>query len=196
MTMTTPDSLYEAPPSSRRIPDSGARYFRDSLHDLAVGTEWLEQVLDGVPEPHASSDVCAMLRGWAKTLAELQAAAAHFQQHLHDKRFAWLFATGAPLAAYLTRVYTWCAELTADFEAVAVKLRRNEPILGLLRQKDVNDSFALFQALGEPLRESFAQSRPMTLESQAAWRALDEDLEELIWATEWMHMNLARSPGS
>jgi len=196
MTMTSPDSFHAPPPSSRRIPESaGSTFFHDSLHDLAVQNEWLEQVLDGVPEPQASSDACAMLRGWAKTLAQLQASVAHFQQHARDKRFARLFAAGAPLTAYLARLYAWCAQLTVDFEAVAAKLRRNEPILGLLRQKDVNDSFAIFQELGEPLRESFVESRPMTLESQAAWRGFDEDLEELIWATEWMHMNLARSPG-
>jgi hypothetical protein len=36
----------------------------------------------------------------------------------------------------------------------------------------------------------------MTPESQAAWKTFDADFEELLWATEWMHMSLARTPGS
>ena len=195
MTMTNPDSFQGFPPPLRSGPPSGRSYFSELLHGLAVQIEWLEQVLDGVPEPQASSDASAMLRGWTKALAELQGVIAHFQAHLHDKRFAPLFAVGAPLASYVARLYAWCEQLIVDFEGLAVKLRRNEPLLGLLLQQDVNDSFQRFQELGEPLRESFVQSRPMTPESQAAWRTFDEDLEALIWATEWMHMNLARSPG-
>ncbi len=190
------DSVIGPPPPSRRTPASGTHFFRDLLLDLAVRIEWLEQVLDGVPEPQASSGASAMLRGWAKALAEVQSAIVHFQEHLDDRRFAQLFALNAPLAAYLAQLYAWCDEITADFEVLAVKLRRKEPVLVLFPQRAVNDSFRRFQELSEPLRDSFVRSRPMSAESQTAWSTFDTDLQELLWATEWMHMSLARSPGS
>jgi hypothetical protein len=196
MTSNSNGSVIGAPPPSRRTPAGGANYFGDLLLDLAVRIEWLEQVLDSVPEPQASSGASAMLRGWAKALDELESAIVHFQEHLGDRRFARLFALGAPLAAYLGQLYSWCEEITIDFEALAVKLRRREPVLVLFPQKAVNDSFRRFQALSQPLRESFVQSRPTSSESQAAWSTFDSDLEELLWATEWMHMSLAKSPGT
>ena len=189
------DSVIGPPPPSRRTPPTGTHFFRDLLLDLTVRIEWLEQVLDGVPEPQASSGASAMLRGWAKALCDLEGAIVHFQEHLDDARFAKLFSLNAPLAAYLRHLYAWCEVITVDFEALAVKLRRREPMLVLFPHKAVNDSFKRFQELTEPLRDSFVQSRPMSAESQAAWRTFDSDLQELLWATEWMHMSLARSLG-
>ncbi len=184
------------PPPSRRTPASGVTYFRDLLSDLSVRIEWLEQVLDSVPEPQASSDALVQLRGWTKALHELHHAIVQLQEHLGDGRFAKLFALDSPLAAYLSRLYSWCEEITVDFEALAVKLRQNQPVLAILSHKAVSDSYGRFQALSEALRDSLAESRPMTPESQAAWRTFDSDFEELLWATEWMHMSLARKPGS
>jgi hypothetical protein len=184
------------PPQSRRTPASGATYFRDLLFDLSVRIEWLEQVIGSVPEPQASSDAVAQLRGWTKALHELHHAIVQMQEHLGDARFAKLFALDAPLAAYLSRLYAWCEEISVDFEALAVKLRQNQPVLALFSHKAVSDSYGRFQALTEALRESLTESRPMTPESQAAWSTFDSDFEELLWATEWMHMSLARQPGS
>jgi hypothetical protein len=189
------DPAIPPPPPSRRTPASGATYFRDLLFDLTVRIEWLEQVLDSVPDPAASSGALVVLRGWTKALHELHGALVHLHEHLDDKRFARLFALGGPLAAYLGRLYAWCEEISVDFEALAVKLRRQQPVLVLFPQKVVNASFQRFQELGEALRESLVESRPMTPDSQAAWRTFDSDFEELLWATEWMHMSLAKSPG-
>jgi hypothetical protein len=180
------------PPSSRRTPPTEATFYLDLFADLALRIEWLEQVIDSVPDSGAS----AQLRGWAKALRELHEAIDHLQAHLNDKRFAALFALDAPLAAFLSRLYAWCEEISEDFEQLAVKLRRNEPVLGLFSHKRVNDSFSHFQELSESLRESLAGSRPMTPDAQAAWRTFDADFEELLWATEWMHMSLASRPGS
>jgi hypothetical protein len=184
------------PPASRRTPPSGKTYFRDLVVDLAVRIEWLEQVIDSVPEPQASSDAQGQLRGWTKALRELHHAVLQVQEHVEDTRFAKLFALEAPLAAFLSRLYAWCEEITGDFESLAVKLRQQQPVYALFSYRAVSDSYQRFQNLAEALREAVAESRPMTPESQAAWRTFDSDFEELLWATEWMHMSLAKKPGT
>jgi hypothetical protein len=180
------------PPSSRRTPPTQATFYADLFADLTVRIEWLEQVIDSVPDSGAS----AQLRGWAKALRELHRAIDHVQAHLHDRRFSALFDLDAPLAAYLSRLYAWCEEISGDFEQLAVRLRRDEPVLGLFSHHKVNDSFSHFQELSDALRSSLTQSRPMTPDAQAAWRTFDHDFEELLWATEWMHMSLASKPGT
>jgi hypothetical protein len=190
--MSHPDSrLIPPPPSSRRTPPTEATFYRDLFSDLTLRIEWLEQVIEGVPDSGAS----AQLRGWAKALRELHLAIDHVQAHLHDKRFSALFELDAPLAAFLSRLYAWCEEISEDFEELATKLRKGEPVLALFSHKHVNDSYAHFQQLSEALRESLVHSRPGTPDTQAAWKTFDSDFEELLWATEWMHMSLASKPG-
>jgi hypothetical protein len=180
------------PPSSRRTPPTEATFFRDLFADLTLRIEWLEQVIEGVPDSGASTQ----LRGWAKALRDLHRALDHVQAHLYDRNFGRLFDLDAPLAAFLSRLYAWCEEISEDFEELAGKLRRGEPVLALFSHKAVNQSFAEFNELSEALRESLAESRPMTPETQAAWKSFDADFEELLWATEWLHMSLAAKPGT
>jgi|SRR5579859_626909 len=184
------------PPPSRPTPSTGNSFFADLLLDLTVRIEWLEQVIESVPEPQASSGALETVRGWAKALRDLRSAIVHVQQHLKDLRFARLFALDGPLAAFLSRLYAWCEEITVDFEALAVKLRRGEPVLALFSHASVSASFREFEQLSEALRESLVESRPMSAELRAAWKTFDSDFEELLWATEWMHMSLARGPGT
>jgi hypothetical protein len=184
--------LIPPPPPSRRTPPTEATFYRDLFSDLTLRIEWLEQVIESVPESEAS----AQLRGWARALRELHEAIDHVQAHLSDQAFSDLFALDAPLAAFLSRLYAWCEEISADFERLAVKLRRNEPVLALFSHKRVSDSFSHFQELSEALRESLVASGPMTPAARAAWTTFDADFEELLWATEWMHMSLASKPGS
>ena len=47
-----------------RTPPTEATFFRDLFGDLTLRIEWLEQVIDGVPDSGASTH----LRGWAKAL--------------------------------------------------------------------------------------------------------------------------------
>jgi hypothetical protein len=184
------------PPSSRRTPPTHASFLHDLLADLTVRLEWLEQVIDSVREPEASSSAVAQLRGWSKAMHELHAAVTKVQLHLHDKWFARLFDLEGELAGFLSRLYAWCEEISADFEALAVKLRRSEPVLAVFSHRNVSESFCHFQELGEALRESLAVSRPTTPDAQSAWKTFDSDFEELLWATEWLHMSLAKQPGS
>jgi hypothetical protein len=162
------------------------------LEDLTIRVEWLEQVIDSVPD----SGALGQLRGWAQALKELHRALEHMNQHQRDLRFKKLFALEGPLAAFISRLYAWCGEISTDFEALAVKLRRNEPVLVVFSHHRVNESFADFQKLGAALRESLVDSRRMDPEAVASWATFDTDFEELLWATEWMHMSLANRPGA
>ena len=193
MTSEPPRSL--APPPSKRTPPTEATFFPDLLSDLDVRIEWLGQVLESVPDPEGASGALVQLRGWAKALAELRAAIGHVQAHLNDPRFSRLFEQGGELAAFLSRLYAWCEEISEDFEELAVKLRRGEPVLAVFSHRAVSDSLARFEELSQNLRDSLAQSRPMTPETRAAWSTFDADFEELLWATEWLHMSMARKPG-
>jgi hypothetical protein len=166
-------------------------FFKDLVDDLTLRVEWLEQVIDSVPE----SGALAQLKGWHKALSELHKSMVHLQAHLGDPRFGKLFAIEGPLAAFLSRLFAWCEEITTDFEALAVKLRKGQPVLALFSHRKVNDSFEHFQELGDRLRDSLILARPKTADAREAWQTFDADFEELLWATEWMHMSLASKPG-
>lgn len=189
-------SLIPPPPSSRRTLPTEETFFADLLSDLSVRIEWLEQVVDSVQEPAASSTAIAQMRGWAKALRDLHHAIGRVQAHLADARFEALFDFDGPLAAFLSRLFAWCEEITDDFETVAVKLRRGEAVLAVFSHRKVNQSFEHFQELASALRESLAVSRPSTAAVQAAWKTFDADFEELLWATEWLHLSLAQGPAS
>jgi hypothetical protein len=161
------------------------------VEDLALRIEWLEQVIESVPD----SGALGQLRGWAQALSELHTSIVHVQAHLQDQRFKRLFAIEGPLAAYLSRLFAWCEEISRDFEALAVKLRKGEPVLVVFSHRAVNDSFEHFQALEGALRKSLAEARPQAQLPDAAWATFDRDFEELLWATEWLHMSLANAPG-
>lgn len=191
--MSSPDSRpLSQPPTSKRTLSTERSFFRDLVEDLTLRVEWLEQVIESVPDSGALSQ----LRGWAKALRELHTSMAHLQAHLGDPRFARLFAIEGPLAAFLSRLFAWCEEITEDFEALAIKLRKGEPVLAVFSHHAVNDSFEHFQELAVSLRKALAESRPTSGEGQPSWETFDADFEELLWATEWLHMSLASKPGA
>jgi len=185
------DRPISIPPPAKRTMSTERSFFGDLVDDLAKRLAWLEQVIEGVPD----SGALIQIRGWAKALGELHTAVVHVQARLPDPRFSQLFVIEGALAMYLSRLFAWCDELTADFGALAVKLQRNEPVLAVFSHHAVNDSFAQFQQLGADLRVSVDEERPKTPDEQAAWSTFDADFEELLWATEWLHMSLASKPG-
>ena len=79
---------------------------------------------------------------------------------------------------------------------MAEALRRREPTTIVFSHGAVNRSYAQFSALAAATRSANenAKARP-SAEDQRDWRAFDEHVEELIWATEWLHITLARRPG-
>ncbi len=166
-------------------------FFRDLVEDLTVRIEWLEQVIESVPD----SGALLQLRGWAKALRELHKSMAHLQERVADPRYGHLFAIEGPLAAFLSRLFAWCEEITTDFEVLAVKLRKGQPVLAVFSHHEVNASFEHFQELAGRLRDSLVLWRPQNPEAWAEWKTFDADFEELLWATEWLHMSLASKPG-
>ena len=82
--MSSPDSRpLSQPPTSKRTLSTERSFFRDLVEDLTLRVEWLEQVIESVPDSGALSQ----LRGWAKALRELHTSMAHLQAHLGDPRF-------------------------------------------------------------------------------------------------------------
>lgn len=191
-TMNGPDSSpIPPPPPSKRTLSTERNFFADLVDDLTVRLEWLEQVIASVPD----SGALTQLKGWSKALGEVHRTIVHVQQHLGDARFGRLFAIEGALAAYLSRLFAWCDEITTDFEALAVKLRSGKPVLAVFSHKIVSASYSHFQALEGSVRASLAQYRPQAPEIAAAWPTYDGDFEDLLWAVEWLHMSLASQPG-
>lgn len=162
--------------------------------DLTVRVEWLEQALDAVPKEDASAEALVRLHAYAKALRELHDAIEHVQGHRADPALKPLFVLDGPLAGYLSRLYGWCDEIGEDFERMAVALRRRQPTKIVFSHQKVNASYAHFDGLFAAMRTANDAARDG--DASESRRAFDQRLEELIWATEWVHTTLARPPGS
>jgi hypothetical protein len=106
-----------------------------------------------------------------------------------------LFSLDGPLAGFLSRLYGWCEEIGNDFERMAVAIRRKLPTSTVFSHKTVDGSYAQFETLFATVRAAHAAARERHAGDDSTWRTFDESIEELIWATEWVHMTLARRPG-
>lgn len=177
------------------MPATEATFFEDLFLDLTLRIEWLTQVLDSVPERDAAQAALATLRGFAKALTDLGKALENVQSHAKEARFAELFSFDGALAAYLSRLYAWSEEIASEFEALAVGLRKQQPVW-MLSHKKVDASFAHFYALSEALRKELARLRPAVASDAAPWAPFDAHLDELLWATEWLHLSMAKRPGT
>ncbi|HTJ84783.1 MAG TPA: hypothetical protein VL400_23855 [Polyangiaceae bacterium] len=187
------------PPDSKRgsgKPSGETDFWAGLFLDLTVRVEWLEQALDAIPREDTSAEAVVRLRSSARALQELHQAIDHVQTHRADARLKPLFALDGPLAALLSRVYAWCEEIGQDFETMAVALRRKQPTSTVFAHQKVNTTYAHFDALFAAVRKANAgiATGPLTIDDKLR-RAFDEALEELIWAIEWVHTALARSPG-
>ncbi|HEY1959467.1 MAG TPA: hypothetical protein VGH28_27840 [Polyangiaceae bacterium] len=164
--------------------------------DLTLRVEWVAQTLDSVPHGEASAAALVRLRSYARALEELHRAIEHVHAHRAQPYLKPLFSLEGPLAGYLSRLFAWCDEVGADFERMAISLRRREPTMIVFSHKAVNGSYAQFDELISAMRRADEIARELHGDEDAAgWRRFDEHLEELIWATEWLHMTLARRPG-
>ncbi len=187
------------PPSSTRVPrkvSAESDFWAGLFDELTVRVEWLEQSLDAVPKEDASAEALVRLRAYARALEELHRSLAQVQAHRADPHLKPLFVLDGPLAGFLSRLYGWCEEIGDDFERMAVALRRREPTKIVFSHRGVNDSYAHFAGLIAAIRRADGAAHAAHgVEDAGAWRVFDERLEELIWATEWLHMTLARAPG-
>jgi len=181
------------PPSSPSRGRSAENDFWAGLFvDLSVRIEWLEQALDAVPREDASAEALVRLRAYSRAVTDLLKSLGKVQGYRQDPRLKPLFVLDGPLAGFLSRLYGWCEEIGNDFERMAVALRKRQPTSVVFSHKSVNKSYADFNALMSAMRRTNEAWRANDGEM---WPAFEESLEELIWATEWVHMALARPPG-
>jgi hypothetical protein len=189
------------PPSSARsrtrTTSNETDFWAGLFTDLSVRIEWLGQALDAVPKSEASVAALVRMRSYAHAVDELQLALERVQAYRADPRLKPLYSLDGPLAGYLSRLYGWCEEIGNDFERMAAALRRREPTSIVFSHKEVNDSYAHFGELVAAMRRQYEIAYELHgSDDGAVWRAFDEALEELVWANEWVHMTLARAPGS
>jgi hypothetical protein len=194
------DRVLPRPPSPSsaallRKPSTESDFWAGLFLDLSLRVEWLGQALDAVPKQDASAASLVRLRSYAHAVEELQNALGHVQAHRKDLRLKPLFSLEGPLAGFLSRLYGWCEEIGNDFERMAVALRRREPTSIVFSHHAVNGWFAHFNELIEAMRHATEVARELHAGEDREWRDFDEHVEELIWATEWVHMTLARRPG-
>jgi hypothetical protein len=189
------DEQNRPPPSLPRAKPSVETDFWAGLFlELTFRIEWLDQALDAIPKDVASAETVVRLRGYSRTLEELRLAIERVQEQRADLELKFLFDLARPLAGFLSRLYGWCGELGDDFERMAVAVRRREPTNVIFSHNVVNKSYSQFDALFSAIRRTNEVPRVASGAPDKA-RAFEEALEELIWATEWVHLALARSPG-
>ena len=172
-----------------RKPSRATDFWAGLFLDLTVRVEWLAQALDAIPQKDTSAAALARLRDYARALEDLRVALQRVQGHRADPRVKPRFSLEGPLAAYLSRLYAWCDAIAADFERMAGALRRGQPTSIVFSHHAVNESYREFDALISAMRGVDG------VEDAAARHDLELHLEELVWATEWLHMTLARPPG-
>jgi hypothetical protein len=190
-TPTPPPSGLRPPPK----PSAESDFWAGLFLDLSLRIEWLGQALDAVPRDAASAEALVRLRGYSRAVEELRPALEHVHAHRSDPELKELFDLGGPLAGFLSRLYAWCGEIGDDFERMASALRKRQPTSVVFSHRAVNESYAHFEALFGAVRRANEATRAANATSARKVRAFDERLEELIWATEWVHLALARAPG-
>ena len=197
----TSDRVLPAPPPASspvhaRAASTESDFWAGLFLDLGVRIEWLGQALDALPKEDVSASAVVRVRSYAHALAELHAALERVQKHRSSPLLKPLFVLDGALAGYLSRLYAWCEEIGKDFERMAAALRRREATSIVFSHRAVNASYAQFEALTTAMRRANEAHRERIGTSDPqAWRSFSEQIEELIWATEWVHLTLARSPG-
>lgn len=192
------DSVAPSHPSSpvpSRKPSTESDFWGGLFLDLGVRVEWLGQAIMAVPKEDVSSASLARLESYARALSDLLAALDRVQKHRSNPRLKPLFTLDGPLAGFLSRLYGWSEEIGADFERMAAAVRRRQPTSIVFSHRGVNQSYAQFEELIAAMRLAIERAHERSGVDEAAWRAFTEHVEELIWATEWLHLALARPPG-
>src|SRR5271166_88799 len=135
-------------------PSGESDFWAGLFLDLCVRVEWLGQAVDAVPKEDASAAAVVRLRSYAHALGELKHAIERVQAHRNEPNLKPLFSLEGTLAGYLSRLYGWCEEVGADFERMAVALRRRQPTSIVFSHQAVNASYAHFEELVVALRHA------------------------------------------
>jgi hypothetical protein len=179
------------PRSPSALPADEALFLEDLVADLAVRAARLRHAVDGLPPPQVSSDVANQVRFWLDALQDLANAAQAVVAHVDDRPFARFFTLDGALATLLSRLHAWCAETGGALQRVLTRLRQAEPVLRAGPYPGLDASLASFEQIGERLRRSMQDVDPAAGEVRDAWPTIEQDVEQLIWTTEWLHLSLA-----
>lgn len=181
-------------PASRK-PSTESDFWGGLFIDLGLRVEWLGQAIAAVPREDVSVATLARLESYARALSELLSALDRVQKHRSNPKLKPLFSLDGPLAAFLSRLYGWSEEMGDDFERMTAAVRRRQPTSVVFSHRAVNKSYAHFEQLIGAMRRAIELAHERNAVDEQVWRAFNEHVEELIWATEWLHLALARSPG-
>lgn len=187
--------LPSRPSSAPRKPSAESDFWGGLFIDLGVRVEWLGQAIAAVPKEDVSAATLSRLESYAQALAELLSALDRVQTHRSNPKLKPLFSLDGPLAAFLSRLFGWSDEIGDDFERMAAAVRRREPTSVVFSHRAVDKSYAHFEQLIGAMRSAIELAQERNAVDEPVWRAFNEHVEELIWATEWLHLALARSPG-
>ena len=162
----------------------------ECAESAAIAIEWLEQGLTTLSiEEHAA--VVHTITGLLGEVRDVHAAAARVRRH--EDAIARIFQVGSPLHAHLADLYAWSEGICGALDEIAVAVRRGEPVRTIFLHRSINASYTRLE--GE-LRAALAELSAGTNGADAsAARALDADLEELLWATTWLHLSLTKGFG-
>ena len=165
---------------------ASTRELADDMARMAVSIEWLAQVVAGVPQESAA---LRTLDGYVVELTGLMDAVERVQSRALLPTLAPAFGREAPLFAYLKTLFAWTDGLAGAFEEIATGLRRREPVRPVFLLQRINASYARLDGL---MHATKASLRAAELDEA---HALDVDLEELSWATSWLHVSLTKRFG-
>jgi len=109
----------------------------------------------------------ARLRSLVRSLDEIQSAIARVEARTNL------------VEEYVARLHGFCDGIAAALESMAASLRRGQPTSIVFSHDVVNRSYARFVRMMEPIQ-----------------RNAHDDLDELFWATEWLHVSLGHLSGN
>jgi hypothetical protein len=153
----------------------------------------LERRLDDIPEPAASLGAAARLRLWLSGIHDVYVASARLREYLHDYRCAPFFQLDGPLTTVVRAIFAWCDHVASEIEEFSRKLRRRVPVLALFPEAAVSLSLVRIERTADHARAALRAAPPSV---QPLACKLEADFDELLWATEWLHLSLGKKPGA
>lgn len=177
---------------ARGRPREWLRLIADALEDrqleLVVDLEWFAQAIDGVPSTVRTCGAIDALRARLEQLVLTTQALHAVQCDAHDPHLAQLFATEAPIAAYVDAIYGFCEAVTVSMLAVARGLRRGDAVWTALPRAGIGRSIARVDLLARAVCEERIALRARG----EPFARLGEHLDALAQATSWLHARPCR----
>ena len=177
---------------ARARPREWPRLIADALEDrqldLVVDLEWFAQAIDGVASTVRTRSAIDALRARLEQLVLTTQALHAVQCDAHDPRLAPLFATEAPIAAYVDAVYAFCEAITVAMVAVARGLRRGDAVWTALPRAGIGRSIAQVDRLARAVCEE----RIALAARGEPFARLGEHLDVLTDASAWLHARPCR----